>query len=399
MASIEIEGFRFELLYKTSIYQTYTDSTPRLKKGKQRDYKDKNTDLVKIRSTNLRNQEVTLFWVYASMSELGVWRLLCTKGGGSFIKGADYTQSSCVNIQLQQYIWSVYERIPEINVRDGSDLSLADFTVVSKPDFLPFVSILNDEVNQPVSDTESIKSILNDGRRILNILPAKTITSVTCGDNVDENQILSIINNISISLEKNYNVERVTELFTYTYDFQDIIRTINTVVQVNLSNKKTVSKKYILYYKKIIFIKLPISARNAEYESNIDLITREGNINFVPFLLIPDTSICMNNGLYTEFINLGIYLCKPFEYNRQLLSEEIISCTGDYAYVGNRYIKDGAPIFPMNIQPASAAATVTDSADIIKNIKTRKKGGKKQNKTKRKQKQKRKKTIKRRRIQ
>ena len=399
MASIEIEGFRFELLYKTSIYQTYTDSTPRLKKGKQRDYKDKNTDLVKIRSTNLRNQEVTLFWVYASMSELGVWRLLCTKGGGSFIKGADYTQSSCVNIQLQQYIWSVYERIPEINVRDGSDLSLADFTVVSKPDFLPFVSILNDEVNQPVSDTESIKSILNDGRRILNILPAKTITSVTCGDNVDENQILSIINNISISLEKNYNVERVTELFTYTYDFQDIIRTINTVVQVNLSNKKTVSKKYILYYKKIIFIKLPISARNAEYESNIDLITREGNINFVPFLLIPDTSICMNNGLYTEFINLGIYLCKPFEYNRQLLSEEIISCTGDYAYVGNRYIKDGAPIFPMNIQPAPAAATVTDSADIIKNIKTRKKGGKKQNKTKRKQKQKRKKTIKRRRIQ
>ena len=399
MASIEIEGFRFELLYKTSIYQTYTDSTPRLKKGKQRDYKDKNTDLVKIRSTNLRNQEVTLFWVYASMSELGVWRLLCTKGGGSFIKGADYTQSSCVNIQLQQYIWSVYERIPEINVRDGSDLSLADFTVVSKPDFLPFVSILNDEVNQPVSDTESIKSILDDGRRILNILPAKTITSVTCGDNVDENQILSIINNISISLEKNYNVERVTELFTYTYDFQDIIRTINTVVQVNLSNKKTVSKKYILYYKKIIFIKLPISARNAEYESNIDLITREGNINFVPFLLIPDTSICMNNGLYTEFINLGIYLCKPFEYNRQLLSEEIISCTGDYAYVGNRYIKDGAPIFPMNIQPAPAAATVTDSADIIKNIKTRKKGGKKQNKTKRKQKQKRKKTIKRRRIQ
>ena len=395
MASIVIENFRFELLYKTTIYQTYKDSTPKLKKGKQRDYKDKNSDLVKIRSTNLINQEIILFWVYASMSELGIWRLLCTKGGARFIKGADYTQSSCVNIQLQQYIWSVYERIPEINVRDGSDLSLADFTVVSKPDFLPFVNILNDEINQPISDAEAIESILNDESRILNILPAKTVTSVTCGDNVDENQVVSIINNISINLEKNYNIEGITELFSYTYDFQDIIRTINTVIQVNLSNKKSVSKKYILYYKKINFIKLPITARNAEYESNIDLITREGNINFVPFLLIPNTSTCMNNGLYTQLINLGIYLCKPFEYNQQVLSEEIISCTGDYAYVGNRYIKDGAPIFPMNIQPA---ATASASANVVTNIKTRKKGGKKQNKTKRKRKEKRKKSINRRRI-
>jgi hypothetical protein len=377
MASIEIENYRFELLYKTTIYQTYKDSTPKLKKGKQRDYKDKNSDLVKIRSTNLINQEIILFWVYASMSELGIWRLLCTKGGASFIKGVDYTQSSCVNIQLQQYIWSLYGRIPEINVRDRSALSLADFTVVPKPDFLPFVDILNDEINQPVRDAEEIESILNDGSRILNILPQKVTTTITCGDNVDENLILSTINNISLNLEKNYNVEEVTELFSYTYDFQDIIRTINTIVQVNLSNKKNVSKKYILYYKKIIFIKLQITDRNAEYEPNIDLITGEGNIHFVPFLLIPNTSTCMNNGLYTEFINLGIYLCKPFEYNRQVLSEEIISCTGDYAYVGNRYMKVGVPIFPMNIQPVA-----TDAAAIIK---PRKKGGKKYNKTKRKQ--------------
>jgi hypothetical protein len=36
MSSIEIEGLRFELLYKTTIYQTYKDSTTKLKKGKHK---------------------------------------------------------------------------------------------------------------------------------------------------------------------------------------------------------------------------------------------------------------------------------------------------------------------------------------------------------------------------
>ena len=76
--------------------------------------------------------------------------------------------------------------------------------------------------------------------------------------------------------------------------------------------------------------------KQEEFDMNIDSITNPGNVHFVVILVIPSDARCLDNSLYSEYINLGIYVCKPFDYTR-LLNSKLTQCTKDYSYVGYRY--------------------------------------------------------------
>ena len=86
--------------------------------------------------------------------------------------------------------------------------------------------------------------------------------------------------------------------------------------------------------------KTPVSGvtrkKQEEFDMNIDSITNPGNVHFVVILVIPSHARCLDNSLYSEYINLGIYVCKPFDYTR-LLNSKLTECTKDYSYVGYRY--------------------------------------------------------------
>jgi hypothetical protein len=55
----------------------------------------------------------------------------------------------------------------------------------------------------------------------------------------------------------------------------------------------------------------------------------------------------MENSIYSKYIPLGVYICKPFEYTKQV--KDKFEITSYYSYVANRYVNDvGIPVFPIN---------------------------------------------------
>lgn len=373
--SIVIGDFKFTLIYKTATYET-GKYAPQYNNP---DNVSKISDIIKIKTINERDGSQYIFWVYSSMSELGIWRFLCYDSyQEAYVKGIDYVQSSCINILLQKHIYLCYNMLDTIVLPHKDFIEQRTRPAAYTPNYGIFSQITKQIVKQKY-DVSKCTSILNDEKRKINeIAKIFEVDDIPkCGRRNSEEKIIQQIEYISEYLKSEYIIESHEELFRYNYLFQDIINSENIVIQVNLKHKTT-NEEIILFYKKMFFTKIQDKEYELEYKANIDIITSEGNVHYSPFLLIPKTSECMYNSLYTKYIDMGIYICKPFEYNRAVFTSNPITCTDDYTYVSNRYQN----IFPINI--------------------IERKGGKQQkykankaNKTNRKRKRKKKKTIKR----
>lgn len=358
--SITIENFEFTLIYKTTTYETgiYIDKT-------KQPITQEISKIVKIKSVNLVTGDEEVFWVYLSISELGVWRFLSYETLVPpivYYKGREYIQSSCINMDLQKHIYLCYDRLTE------SREDIEEITS-TQPEF---ESIISENIKLTQEYITKYKRILNDQKR-QNILkqgiikPGTPIGITSCGttQGINEGSVVREIQETSTNLESNYKIVSSEEIFRYSFVFRDVINSENIVMKVILENIKNSNEKIILFYKKMIFTKLNISP----YDGNIDLITSNGNEHFVVMLVIPYSAQCLNNGLYSAYINLGIYVCKPFDYTRYINRTEIetlgifknppIQCTNDYSYVGYRYIN----IFP--IKYIERPLPVIESGDMI----------------------------------
>jgi hypothetical protein len=329
--SIIIENFEFTLIYKTiafetGVYEPRYNLPPII---------DEISRIVKIKSLNLDTREEYFFWVYLSLSELGVWRFLCYDKPMStrYDKGKEYVQSTCVNMYLQKHIHLFYDRLDEI-VSPHEDLANISR---SQPGF---TSITEQNINISQEYINRHSFVLHDSNREKYLLDNKNIP-VKCGitTRTTEENVIKQIQSTSKYLEDNYIIIGHEELFRYNFIFRDVINSNNIVMKVTLKNKNT-DDSIILFYKKMFFSKLnsiaPPSREQIIYDKTINSITNDGNTHFVVILVIPMTAHCLSNSLYSEYIHLGIYVCKPFEYTSGLNSRTT-QCTKDYSYVGYRY--------------------------------------------------------------
>ena len=374
--SIVIGDFKFTLIYKTATYAT----GKYMPQYSNPDNVSKISDIIKIKTINERDGNQYIFWVYSSMSELGIWRFLCYDSyQETYVKGIDYVQSSCVNILLQKHIYLCYNMLDTIVLPHKDFIEQRTQPAAYTPNYGIFSQITKQIVKQKY-DVSRCTSILNDERRKINEI-AKIFEDddiPKCGRRNSEEKIIQQIEYISEYLKSEYIIESHEELFRYNYIFQDIINSDNIVIQVNLKHKLT-NEEIILFYKKMIFTKIQDKEYDLQYKANIDIITSEGNVHYSPFLLIPKTSECMYNSLYTQYINMGIYICKPFEYNRYVITSNSITCTDDYTYVSNRYQN----IFPINVIERKGGKQQKHKANKT-NRKRKKKGIKRKNKTNKK---------------
>lgn len=352
--SIIIENIEFTLIYKTvthetGIYEPIYKLPP---------VTDELSRIVKIKSVNLDSRNEEFFWVYLSLSELGVWRFLCYDRPTStrYDKGKEYVQSTCINMNLQQHIHLCYDRLDEI-VSPHEDII---DNMRSQPGF---VSITSQNINLSQKYISKHTLILHSSKREKYLIDPKTIP-IKCGmtPNISEENVINQIQTTSKYLENNYIILHQEEIFRYNFLFRDVINSENIMMKVILKNKNT-DETIILFYKKIIFYKLNVKITNKEqvkYNVNINMITNSGNEHFVVILVIPSTSHCLNNSLYSEYIHLGIYVCKPFDYTKYLNSKTS-ECTKDYSYIGYRYKN----IFPIkNIENDSLSSIIDEPATI-----------------------------------
>ena len=314
--SIIIENIEFTLIYKTTTYETGIYD-PRYKLPP---IIEEVSRIVKIKSVNLVNpEEEDFFWVYLSLSELGIWRFLCydTPNSIRYDKGKEYVQSTCINMYLQQHIHLCYDRLEEIKA-PHEDITVA---YRSQPGF---TSITSENINLSQNYINKYTSMLHSSKREKDI--QKSIP-IKCGItvNISEELVIRQIQSTSKYLEENFIILDHEEIFRYDFLFRDVINSQNIVIKVTLKNKNN-DQIIVLFYKKMIFTKIAskvvtTTKEEIEYDKNINMITNEGNEHFVVILVIPSTSQCLNNGLYSEYIHFGVYVCKPFDYTRYINSK------------------------------------------------------------------------------
>lgn len=349
--SIIIENYEFTLIYKTIAYETGVYEP----KYNLPPIVDELSRIVKIKSVNLDTKDEEFFWTYLSLSELGVWRFLCYDNPKSnrYDKGKEYIQSTCINIYLQQHIHLCYDRLDEI-VSPHEDIRVFSRSVPG------FVSVIEKNINITQQYINKHSFILHDSKREKYILDNPNIR-IKCGNTTrnTEESIIRQIQDTSNYLEANYIILEHEEIFRYNFIFRDVINSENIMMKVTLKDKHS-DETIIMFYKKMFFSKLNSvveeSREQTEYNDNISKITNDGNEHFVVILVIPSTANCLSNSLYTEYIHLGIFVCKPFEYTSSINSRKT-RCTKDYSYVGYRYVN----IFPIkNIE----SGLVTDTGNI-----------------------------------
>jgi len=174
------------------------------------------------------------FIVYQSLSEIGLWRLLCfinTRGQLGIYKGTiDYIQQTMINIHLQNHL-DYY------------------FTNSVKNNSVEFNKYFNDFD----SFHEEVVSHIDDKKRSISIDPFNKYVNYECGD-LNKLENIKEIEKLSIEIQSSYNytqpilINSIDKTIDLDKDTQAKIK--GDIFSTNLIPKSdtTLSQKLILYY-------------------------------------------------------------------------------------------------------------------------------------------------------
>ncbi len=311
-----------------------------------------------------------LFWVYASQSELGMWRLCYTynrrpdgrlqydkltvipgnpKGTG------DYVQTTLIHIELQKFI---NENISKLVIYNGPSGVFND--VLSKTrtpyDFPYFDSADGPTIRCPVFDEkyEGVNPLRREIKSPPTIAPFGYMTRnriTNCGESFTDIVKGELIK-FSDSFSNSYRIELSTNTLIYENYTASVIDTdlsgeksekqfIGDIYSVNLTTPKKVSEDF-KQIKIIYFRTRTINGFDVEFTRNY----------YMTITIVPSIAVCNKYGLYSKYIFAGMYVCKLLEYKVQCAPEEVAGkpCTSAYVFVGDRYLnKNGDYLFPYNI--------------------------------------------------
>jgi hypothetical protein len=165
----------------------------------------------------------------------------------------------------------------------------------------------------------------------------------------------------------------------YVHDYNNIINYDNTssgeikskifYIEVNIKNgtlytmpiedeKKNIFNRKRIEYNSDLLCKLYFMNYNLKVKSNNNEEYEYKN-KYIPLALIPSASKITTYGTYSQFVNVGSYICKVMDYKQQCTSEKCVS--KNYSYIGDRYDN----CFPERIKKA-----INIQIDVIQHTKS-----------------------------
>jgi hypothetical protein len=325
------------------------------------------------------DSSINVYAAYQSKSDIGLWRLCL--GLGTLEKGADYVQSSLIHIELQRFFNHTIEmtdgKIHGFEFEDTSKYISALSCNYKDPE-KPGNSRAGYQIDKEIS--RHLTDIFEKGDIIYNyngkfefcqkphclMDSPRQITENSLNRHFDSKYNMSIpicgssdikrdmLTHISEFLERNYKYQSLELIYPgYRYELQDISSLTKEDELIEFDADIYVCN--FINGTKFYFIKF--NFRISEFGSNTTVLAKSG---FGPLLMLPPGATITKFGTYSEYINLGAYICKIFDYYQQCSDEntagrpkiigpiktlnprgamgEIPKCdVGTYIYIGDRY--------------------------------------------------------------
>jgi len=306
--------------------------------------------VVQIRSIDMEGKERD-FWTYRSNSELGLWRLCMktTEFSATFYKGEnDYVQASLIHLSLQRFLNECSFSLPYINIH-GKEFELC---------------VCATATNSSCGMNEAKDEIDDLGRVISQELPFQKLVDIDeqgiagCGlipYGMDDHDVDEILSKFSKEFEAEFEMDKssLNLLFSYHFDFEEIVDGDATVYSITLrrkqKHKSLKTNEVNLYFSKAKLTPKPDSYFDyGDMEENVSRICSQ-DFHIFPFLLTTSSVKITPFGLYSNYIPCGIFICKLFDYHSDeypqctLTEKKHHRCTNMYSYIGRRY----ADIFPI----------------------------------------------------
>ena len=293
----------------------------------------------------------SLFWVYQSESEVGMWRICFILKNSDQIdklvtldRKGDYVQSTLIVIELQRFINNNIDNLPIYNTPAGVFYSQLSPQVSLYG--LPYSDIIS-KGNCPVFDEAMYPELAVRDREIRpEFEPFKTICKLPCGvsrirgkDGITKQISISVITrfleNFSESFKRLY---RITDNVLIYPGYSASMATSSPIITTNgdiYSVTLTTNNEGIVPDLRIIRL---IYLRTTSIINGPEPTKVRPNY-YMPITLIPAYSVCNKYGVYSGYISAGLYMCKLFEYNNQCSPQEYANkvCTDTYTFLGERY--------------------------------------------------------------
>ena len=330
--SIEIDGYTFSILEKKYDHRGYKY----INIGSFHEY---NRVRIYAENTNIFN-----FWIYASNSELGLWRLCAPTPNGILYKGQiDYVQTTLVHVKLQEFILendktmnytvrhSTTYPCPAID-RDIKSIIENPFRVVDEEPFARFNRVIGCGKTSPHDYSKLETTYTDEGDSEIDVT------------HMSPDKLLLLF---SSQLEKLYTFgsRDIQRLYPYSNMFIGKLHINGYVECVTLHRKVSIrgslTNTIQLYYLLIECIThIPESIIS---ERTIQTVCHSGH-HIMPFLLTTPEAKCNALGLYDTYIPTGAFICKLFDYSLvgkhiQCTEAEIDNgrCNETYTFIGSRY--------------------------------------------------------------
>jgi hypothetical protein len=342
--SIEIDGILFTLLSKSIADNLVYIVDEGTRKDDFDYYRSRGVsrniinarDFVKFTSTSREGTKI--LYAYRSTSELGIWRLGYLRQGDCGLEKfkLDYVQGTLLHHLLQKLINENFETLPFIPEAESGTKLITDGIInadynhltheqITDPTFLATHRFILVEF----SITEDTEAINNPERKIQ--LPPFSSISIKCDTKIAEDNIRTELGILSSNLESEYDLDITSNTHIVTYPFQEpnenIWNCLISMYTVQLRTKVPSENNVILVY--------------CKYNMNYGIERTPASGCYGIALLKSSESAVNKYGLYSHFIDAGIYICKPVVYSRVCVAaeEELEKrkCSKNYVYVGDRY--------------------------------------------------------------
>ena len=270
--------------------------------------------------------EISHFYVYQSISDIGFWRLAHTSIDlpSQWYKGPDYLQSTLIDFRLQIHINKNINKLDLVDLDIDDDGTYYDNIISHEiPDNEFFKIIMSSHIFDKIKNVDRIIEInsLNDIIR----------NTKKCGLKPNKDDI----NQISKSLQENYEPDKTYEYKPLKYEtkvnFDDKDIKIDGVIRCILLVSCLNEPNILLYYIDV----------NIKIEDDIF-------VNSFPLLATLEETQINNFGIYNNYIKLNSYICKIFDYKTQINISDLSKpyFLNNYVYLGEFYNN----LFPIDSQ-------------------------------------------------
>ena len=359
--SIEIDGILFTLLCKSEADNLMYEINETSRKADYDCHREAGLtrfihnvrDIVKFTSTSREGTKI--LYAYRSTSELGIWRLGYLERVRCMLNkfSQDYVQGTLLHHSLQKLINENFESLSFISEAESGTKLVVD----ALPEFLgklppENVNLTKEQIDEPAF-RERHKFILlefpriegaldidtpaiDNPKRKLEIEPFSSI-DIKCDTRTKETNIRTELGILSSKIESEYELDIASNTHITEYPFQELNENISnciiSIYTVNLLNKstpETLENNVILVYCKYDMV----YGEEKKHASG-----------YYGIALLKSTESAVNEyGLYSHFIDAGIYICKPVDYSSRFIVDENFNEEDRVRRGCGRY-KDGIQIF------------------------------------------------------